>query len=125
LDDLGYAEALRAVRSSLVAYPGGQGYQYIAGPDIDEIRKLAKRFLDRQQGNIKWVLSEFGSRSASDLEMSSTLIFVDQEAAARHSQLGLRQLAQKVGAIKPYLSADAIEREARSLAHKGLLAAAA
>ena len=31
LDDLRYAEALGAVESTLVAYPGGRGYEYQRG----------------------------------------------------------------------------------------------
>src|SRR6266852_325989 len=37
LDDLQYAEALRAVEGTLVEYPRARGYEYQRGPKIEEI----------------------------------------------------------------------------------------
>ena len=123
LDDLRYAEALGAVKSYLVSYSGGRGYEYKPGPQIDELNKQSKKFLDRHKDSVKWILREFGSRTAGDLEMASTLIYADRVAAEEGSKQGIAELARKVHAIKPYLAIKAIESEARTLEERGLLSA--
>jgi hypothetical protein len=123
LDDLQYAEALGAVEAEVSAYSGGKWYQYRPGSRIDEIANCAKAFLSRHSESIDWVLGNFGSRSAQDLEMASTLIFVDRAALESGSRQEISELARKVRAVKPYLSTEAIEREARDIKGKGLLLA--
>ncbi len=121
LDDLKYAEALGAVKSEVTFYPtGGKGYQYRPGSHIDEVTNCAKTFLSQNSKSIDWVLENFGSRSAQDLEMASTLIFVDRATHESGSKQEIPELARKVRAIKPYLSTEAIEREAQEIKKKRL-----
>jgi hypothetical protein len=123
LEDLRYAESLGAIRSTLIAYPGGQGYQLQAGPDAGKIEERASDFLDRYRESIDWVLDEFGNRSAIDLEMASTLIYVDRSLAEKGSKVPASELAKRVHDIKPHLTTDVIEGEARRLKDRGLLTA--
>ncbi len=125
IDDLDYAKFLGAVENTLVAYPGGRGYEYLRGPKADEMERQAEKFLARYKDSIEWVLHEFGKRSAGDLEMSSTIVLVDRSLAERGIRSSFAELARKVHAIKPHLSSDLIENEARALNDKGLLQAAA
>jgi hypothetical protein len=122
LEDLQYAEALGAVEGTLVEYPRARGYEYQSGPKLEEIEKKAEEFLSRHQESIDWVLSEFGGRSAIDLEMASTLVFIDRVSKAK---VKIAELARRVHDVKPHLAIDAIEKEARNLKEKGLLQAAA
>lgn len=124
LDDLKYAEVLRAVESEVTFYPtGGKGYQYRPGSHIDEVANCAKAFLSGNSKSIDWVLENFGFRSAQDLEMASTLVFIDRATRESGSRQEIPELARKVRAVKPYLSTEAIEREARDIKGKGLLLA--
>jgi uncharacterized protein len=123
LDDLQYAQALGAIESTVVAYPGGYGYLLKAGPQAEKIEKQAGDFLHQHGDSIDWVLSEFGTRSAVDLEMASTLIFVDRSLAEKKSRVSLSALAKMVHDIKPHLTTEVIEREARSLQERSLLRA--
>jgi hypothetical protein len=125
LDDLDYAEFLGAVESTLVAYPGGRGYEYLRGSKAEEIEPHAGKFLARHKDSIEWVLKEFGNRSAGDLEMSSTIVYVDRSLAERGMRAAFPDLARKVHDIKPHLTLDTIEGEARALDKRGLLKAAA
>lgn len=125
LDDLQYAGVLGAVESRVIAYPGGRGYEYRPGSRINEIEAFARGFLSQHSKSIDWVLSIFGNRSAQDLEMVSTLVFVDRAALENGAKQKIAELVKKVRAVKPYLSGEAVEREARSLADRGLLLAVA
>jgi uncharacterized protein YwgA len=123
LDDLQYAESLRAVESTLVQYPGGRGYEYQSGRKIEEVESEAKEFLSRHEESIGWVLNEFGGRSAIDLEMASTLVYIDRMTNEKKQRATIADLARKVHDVKPYLALGKIEQEARSLKEKGLLKA--
>jgi hypothetical protein len=123
LDDLRYAESLDAVESNFTQYPGGSVYEYNKGPKIDEVTNFAEAFIAQHGESIDWVLENFGNRSARDLEMASTLVYVDRATAGKGATQSIDELATKVRAIKPYLSIGAIEREAHDLKEKGLLTA--
>jgi hypothetical protein len=81
--------------------------------------------VNRHSDSIDWVLSEFGKRTALDLEMASTLIFVDRTNAEKRAKVSITDLAKTVHSIKPHLSIDVITREAKKLRDKGHLVAAA
>jgi|SRR5579884_594294 len=123
LDDLNYAESLGAVQSTLVAYPGVRGFEYHLGPKAKKIESQAEQFLARHDDSIKWVLQEFGKRSALDLEMTSTLVYIDRTLADKGTKTTITELARKVRDVKPHLAAEAIEREARALNERGFLIA--
>lgn len=125
LEDLQYAESLGAIKSMLVAYPGGYWYQLQAGPKAEEVEERAGNFLHRHQDSITWVLAEFGNRTAIDLEMASTLVYIDRTFAEKRAVVPIAELAKRVHDIKPHLSTEIIEREARSLRDKRLLQAVA
>lgn len=122
LDDLQYAEALGAVEGALVQYPRGRGYEYQRGPKLGEVEKRAKDFLTNHEQSIDWVLDEFGRRSAIDLEMASTLVYIDRMTNGK-KRTTINELARKVHEVKPHLALDTIKREAHALKGKGLLQA--
>jgi hypothetical protein len=68
-------------------------------------------------------VQEFGGRSALDLEMASTLVYVARSAAEESSRISLRELVRKVCNIKPHLDVRRIEQEASSLNERELIAA--
>lgn len=124
LDDLAYAESLKAVESDLVAYPGGSGYVFRPGPKVEHISSRATKFLSRYGKEIEWVIGEFGGRSAGELEMISTIIYVDRQATRRGKPLSLNDLAAKVVEIKPHLDIPTVRREVERLRERGYLSAA-
>lgn len=120
LDDLQYAEALGAVEGTLVEYPRARGYEYERGPKLEELERQAQDFLARHKASIDWVLREFGGRSAINLEMASTLVFIDRISTTK---ITIAELVRKVHEVKPHLAIDTIEAEALNLKKKGLLQA--
>lgn len=125
LDDLRYAESLGAIESTVVAYAGGYGYELHVGPQAEKIEERATEFLSHYLDSIDWVLREFGKRSALDLEMVSTLVYVDRAVAEKGTKLSISDLAKKVHDVKPHLTATAIDREAQNLKERGYLQAIA
>ncbi len=123
LSDLSGAEFLKAVESSLHFYVGGYGYQIKKGERSDYVMEAGREFLEKNRANIDWVLSEFGSHSSADLELESTLIYVDREAARKPEHLSIPSLAQRVRDLKPRFVVADIQERAEQLRSKNLLKA--
>ena len=121
LADLGTAESFGAVRSSVTYYPGGYGYLIRKADRGDAVMESAKAFLDSQRDAVDWVVSEFGVLSSGALELQSTLVFVDREAAQKTEELTLLELSRRVKAIKPHFQQAFILENAQRLYTKDLL----
>jgi len=112
-----------AVRSTVFSYPGGYGYEIRSGDHADRVTDRARDELAAYEGALDWVIEKFGSRSAIDLEMASTIIYVDRAKAANGAQLSTAEIAARVEEIKPRLERARIEAEAEKLKADGLLIA--
>jgi uncharacterized protein len=115
LADLEYAENLNIVTTQVVPYPSGHGYQIEPGPSMESVRVAAAEFLKEHGGDIDWVMDRFGRRSAADLELDSTIIFVDREAVRSSQTLRTDDLAARVGKVKPQFTRERILSHVSSL----------
>ena len=115
LDDLSYAEALEAVEGTLVRFSGGYGYEYSLDSKGGEIKERARDFLDQYDKEIDSVVREFGSKNTGELEMISTIIYVDRSAKERESSNSIDELSPKVVGVKPHLDLDVVRNEVESL----------
>jgi hypothetical protein len=123
LSDLGEGEALGILREEVISYPSGYGYRISCALDPDELAKLGGELLHRYQGEIDWVIREFGNFSAADLELASTLVYADREARAAEEKISITELSRRVQEVKPRFSNDHILRQAEYLESKNLLSA--
>jgi uncharacterized protein len=110
LADLTTAEHMNILKSNIVYYPSGLGYEY--GPGRDHtIRDIEADFLARHRASIAWVLTNFGNRTAGDLELLSTTLFV----AKFNNPRNVTELIDKVELIKPHFSTEQIQRAFQEL----------
>lgn len=79
LADLATAESLEAVDSRVVEYHGGYSYQITPGSNAEWLQDRTREFLDRCEPDVDWVIRNFGSFSSAELELVSTIIYVDRE----------------------------------------------
>lgn len=121
LDDVGRLESLGAVKSQLVIYPSGYGYNFSPGAKREKVEKLTGRASSAYQNELTWVLDEFGGYSAADLELLSTIVFAKQEAVQKGESITHRELARIVGEIKPRFEVSYIMQTIAKLDAKGLL----
>jgi hypothetical protein len=124
LNDLGQAQTMRAVESAIVNYPSGDGYVFSAGPENARVKALADKELEAHRGAIEWVLAEFGSRNAADLELLSTIVYADRETSDKSQTISEEQLCRQVREIKPRFSDERVRESIRMLREKGLVQAA-
>ena len=124
LSDLGTAESRGAVHSTVVYYPGGYGYNIQKAARGDAALAEGAEFLDKYRAALDWTLAEFGSLGSANLELQSTIVFVDREASRNSEALTLPELARRVGDVKPHFQEAVILENSTRLYEKGLLKAA-
>ena len=125
LSDLSQAETLKAIKSQTVNYPSSSGYEY--SPNDKGYERACGQAADQMaphEESIKWVLEEFGSETASRLELISTIVFAEREMR-RKKQVPLRtELCQRVKRIKPHFTDATIAEMVDELSTKNLISIA-
>lgn len=121
LSDLSTAVSLGAIKSTVVYNSVGYGYELEPGDYAEVIKQAGEIFLSEHRTDIDWVIKEFSQKSASDLELESTAVFVDRETKALGEQIAISDLADKVHRLKPHFKKDYIEDRAKALNESGLL----
>jgi len=124
LYDLSVAESLGAVESKTAFYSGGYGYEITVGDKARWLKGRAEKFLDKYEKDVRWVMKNFGGLTSSQLELVSTVVYVDREAAQSGKKLSMQKLARRVNEIKPHFSEQEIIRFAEDLSKDKLLQAA-
>ena|ERR1035437_3951388 len=117
LADLQSAESMSVINSDMITFSGGYQYQLSTSGNAPVVKRYSKKFLDKNREAINWVVKNFASRSASELELLSTIVYVDQEGRS----LSLGALRDRVKHIKPHFSAAHIELNAKLLISQGIL----
>jgi len=118
---LACAEALGAVKILPVPYPGGYGFEVRPGPEASAIQARAEDWLAQHQSAVDWVIREFGAFSAAELELLSTIIYVDREFARENRKVKWEELARRVRDVKPHFSELSVIDKTKLFLDKNLL----
>ena len=121
LADLDATESVGGVKTNIVYYPGGYGYRIEPGDRTEGAKRWGTDFLEKYEGDIDWVLTQFGNLGSASLELASTIIYSDREGAARSEKLTPEQLGQRVHDLKPRFSNTQILGLLMDLRGRGLL----
>jgi hypothetical protein len=85
------------------------------------VKRLGESFIDSHARPLQWVADEFRGLDASDLELASTLVYSDREAARKGEHLTIAELSRRVRDLKPRFSVAQIEGRAEQLLKLQLL----
>lgn len=121
LSDLGIAETLGIIEET--PFLTGYGYKIKSAVSDDDLNELAGEFLTDHKAHIHWVIQEFGTQSASDLELDSTIIYIDREASDAEMDLSEDHLVQQVRDVKPHFTESKIRKHVQALEERDLLLA--
>lgn len=105
LVDAREAAASGQLKSQLVTYNHGYGYEFSVGDDYQGNTEEQVAILDSYSSDIDWVISNFGNDSASRLELISTLVFA---LCDKQTKLDRKELIERVHEIKPHFSKETI-----------------
>jgi uncharacterized protein YwgA len=123
LADLASAEVLGAVSSRVVQYPNGYGYEINPSQNSQSVIDLAPEFLEKYGDSIDEVLNKFAGMSKNDLEVLSTVIYVDRESASVNEELSTDELTHRVHEIKRNFAEKFVTEKVTFLKEEGLLQA--
>ena len=73
------------------------------------------------QPQIDELLETFGDMCVRDLELRSTIIFVDRDAVAGSREIGREDFVQEIKSIKPHFSCEEIDRAVEELEALGFI----
>jgi uncharacterized protein YwgA len=123
LDDLSYAQVFGAVTEKTILQRDGYRYEIRPGKRCMKAQKTSRDWLDQHGTALDWVLQEFGSLNAPDLELYSTIVFVDRENATQAKSVSLEHLAEQVRNVKPRFTHSQVLHKCREADAKGFLLA--
>lgn len=121
LEDIDYAARLGAVGVRTKIYPKGYGYEIEAGENVESARRFDEEFVANHRRDIEWTIREFGSATAAELELISTIVYVDREWRESGEQPNGRELAGRVQEIKQHFARHMVERKVENLRRRGML----
>jgi hypothetical protein len=123
LDDLAYAGVFGAVRERVVNQSQGYRYEIRPGKRWADVQQQSGDLLEENRQAIDWVTHEFGHDSAADLELLSTIVFVDRENQKEGKGVDLKELAKQVCGIKPRFLFSYVLKKCAMALQKGFLQA--
>lgn len=109
LNDLDVAAALGGVHVEYVG-DGLGGYKISPGPHASNLVQHAEKFLTDIRDSLDAVTEQFGHLTAKDLELRSTIIYVDRDAQTSGKALDRSELVRMVHQIKPGFNEALIAR---------------
>ncbi|MCG6535766.1 MAG: SocA family protein [Syntrophales bacterium LBB04] len=117
LGDLDLVEALGAVKVQYII-SGFGGYQISPGNECESIRCKASEFLKENKEAIDEVVNEFGKYSAKELELRSTIVYLDRDVKRSNKNLNQDSFIGLVRKIKPRFNEDTIAKALEELEGK-------
>jgi uncharacterized protein len=118
--DLSYLDSLGVVNVSYVDNGWG-GFIIKAGPEAEETLDHAKEFVGPNNVSINRVVSDFGTMTAKELELSATIVFVASDFRRRGHDVNGDALVTQVHDLKPQFSEREISAAIQELKAKGYI----
>ncbi len=122
MDDLDFTEHIGGVKICSVD-TGKGGYEIVPGNDAEDILKRGNEFFSPPdiEDKFRRLLDNFGSFSATELELRSTIVYVDRDLQVRHSRSSEEEIVDLVKEIKPKFSPEEIQLAVEELEKKGFI----
>ncbi|MHB1036179.1 MAG: hypothetical protein ACYC35_18020 [Pirellulales bacterium] len=124
LNDLETAQSFQALQIKTVFYPTGYGYDVRSGSKAAAVKARVAEWLASHESELAWAGENFASRSASELEIIATIVYVAREFARRSNPCGRVDLARCVRELKPRFSEDDVLEKCDEASNLGLLPSA-
>jgi uncharacterized protein YwgA len=121
LADLSSAEMLNIVDVAPVEFAGGYGYRITPGPKADLAKRSASQFLMDHGKDLDWLLSVFGRLNSAELELTSTIVYVDREFAKMKQHVSISDVAARVNEVKPRFTREQVRGFVEDLLRQGIL----
>jgi hypothetical protein len=121
LADLSSAEMLKIVDVTPVEFAGGYGYRIRPGSRSESAKLNAEHLLTNHSKDIDWLFTVFGNLNSAELELTSTIVYVDREFAGRKQHASISDIAARVNEIKPHFTREQVQGFVENLLRQGIL----
>src|SRR5258705_11252405 len=102
ISDLASAESFGGLHSDIILHSNSYTYQIEPSEKSGSLKAWAAEFIKHHDLDFNWVIEEFGKCESGDLELLSTIVYVDQESEGASGELSPSVLVQKVHDVKPH-----------------------
>jgi len=114
---------MNIVEASPVQFSGGYGYRIRPSIQAELAKNNAIQFLSSHNDDIEWLFLTFGKLNSAELELTSTIVYIDQEFADAKSQLSTCEMTTRLREIKPHFNREKISGFVDDLLQKNVLKA--
>jgi len=122
MEDIQLATDFDAISMKTVVFPTGHsGYALKPTDNTDDIIKKEQDYINLYSASISNVISIFGNKTAKELELSSTIIYVYSNYSNNKWDNSITEISKSVKEIKPHFDIDLIKEEYRNLDTLGIL----
>ena len=111
--DLDYTDYLKGI--SIESCKHDMGYEISPGVECDILKNKADNFIRNNEDKLEEVIDQFGSYQAKELEIRSTIVFINNTIRDR------KELINTVSHLKPQFSVSVIEKACEELLNKGYI----
>ncbi len=126
MEDIDYAQHQDIISVEKVTYPtGNTGYHLSPSLNIAKTVDKEKEFVLQYQQSVREVVELFGDKSAKELELTTTIIYLYGTYIANKWECTLDTIVANVHEIKPHFSIETIRNEYQHLEELGFLRRAA
>ncbi len=122
LGDLATACNRGVVEEKTVIFTQSYGYEITLEPLGDRLSDRLAREDNELVAKIDEVVAEFGSFPAGELELRSTIVFIDRELHAGDRTATSKTLAEQVQKVKPHFDAPTIRERINDMSRRGWVA---
>lgn len=122
MEDIQFATDCKAISMQSVVFPSGHsGYQLDLTEKTKEIIQQELEFVESYNKYIEEVIHLFGAKTAKELELSSTIIYIYSNYAHNNWDRSIDVVSEDVKKIKPHFGIDTIKEEYCNLDKLGIL----
>jgi hypothetical protein len=101
--------------------PEIQGYEICPGKANESIRKKVAELLTNADKAIDHIIKDFGKFGAKDLELRSTIVFVNRDLKRSGESFSRKKIINLVQEIKPHFSREEIDNALAELETKNYI----
>jgi uncharacterized protein len=121
LSDLATAASQGIVKEDTVIYPKGYGYKIAPTTRANQMSEDLVSQNSELTVKVDEILASFGSLSAANLELLSTILYVDREFSQSGSLSSKTAITERVREIKPHFTESTIQLRVNEFQSKGWL----
>ncbi|MDD4802808.1 MAG: hypothetical protein PHF24_07700 [Syntrophomonas sp.] len=122
MEDIDFAKHQDIIAMEMVNYSTGHsGYNLTPSTNSEKVIKEANEFVSTYKHSIEKVVALFGNKTAKELELATTIVYLYGTYAANNWDCTLEEISSNVRDIKPHFDIATIQIEYRHLDDLGIL----